>query len=36
MEKNNPTKKAIVNMSLGGPANSTFDSGVRNLLIMVF
>lgn len=29
---NNPTKKAIVNMSLGGSANSTFDAGVRNLI----
>jgi len=31
-KRNNPTLKAIVNMSLGGPANSVFDSSVRTLV----
>jgi hypothetical protein len=28
----NPTKKAIVNMSFGGPANNSFDNAVRRLI----
>lgn len=31
-KRNNPTAIVIVNMSLGGPANSVFDSSVRNLV----